>query len=62
MRWPSPLWIGKNMLDFILDICEMNFEFDNFELCRYFQNLINLLRQMNYSKMESEQLKTTSNK
>ena len=48
----------KYMLDFILDICEMNFEFDNFELCRsYFQNLINLLRQMNYSKMESEQFK-----
>lgn len=46
----------KYMLDFILDICEMNFEFDNFELCRsYFQNLINLLRQMNYSPMDSEQ-------
>lgn len=46
----------KYMLDFILEICEKNFEFDNFELCRvYFQNLINLLRQMNYSKMDSEQ-------
>jgi len=48
----------KYMLDFILEICEKNFEFDNFELCRvYFQNLINLLRQMNYSKMDSEQFK-----
>jgi V/A-type H+-transporting ATPase subunit A len=53
-----PMDRQKYMLDLILGICDKNFEFYNFELCRsYFQNIINLLRQMNYSAMESEQFK-----
>ena len=45
----------KYMLDFILEICDRHFEFENFEVCRdYFKNLINLLRQMNYSPFGSE--------
>ena len=46
------------MLDLILDICDRHFEFDDFEQCRnYFKQLINVLRQMNYSKFDSEQFK-----
>ena len=45
----------KYMLDLILDICGRKFEFDGFEQCRsYFKELINVLRQMNYSKWQSD--------
>ena len=48
----------KYMLDLILDICDRSFEFEDFEQCRnYFKQLINILRQMNYSRFDSEQFK-----
>lgn len=51
-----PMERQKFMLDLILDICDTQFDFANFEVCRdYFKNLINLLRQINYSAFESEQ-------
>lgn len=43
------------MLQLILDICRRDYDFEEFEDVRnYFKNLINLLRQMNYSKFQSE--------
>ena len=53
-----PLDRQKYMLDLILDICDRHFEFDNYEDCRaWFKRVINALRQMNFSKWESEDFK-----
>ena len=53
-----PMERQKYMLDLILGICEKPFEFDNYEVCRdYFKNIINLLRQMNYSAFEGPEFK-----
>ena len=50
-----PMERQKYMLDCILDICDRTFEFDNFEECRtYFKDLINTLRQMNYTEFQSD--------
>ena len=50
-----PIERQKFMLDLILDICDKHFDFPDFEACRnWFKNLINLLRQMNYSPWQSE--------
>ena len=49
-----PIERQKFMLDLILDICDKTFEFDNFEDCRnFFKDLINTLRQMNYTEFQS---------
>ena len=51
-----PLERQRFMLDLVLGICEKDFDFADFEKCReFFKNLINELRQMNYSAYESEQ-------
>ena len=51
-----PLERQRFMLDLVLDICAKDYEFEDFEKCReFFKNLINELRQMNYSAYESEQ-------
>ena len=51
-----PMERQRFMLDLVLDICNKDFEFEDFEKCRdFFKNLINELRQMNYSAYESEQ-------
>ena len=56
----SPLYLTstlgqKFMLDLILEICDKEFHFDNFEQCMtFFKNIINLCRQMNYSEFQSE--------
>ena len=50
-----PMERQKFMLDLLLDICGRNFQFDDFEKCRtFFKDLINDLRQMNYSEWGSE--------
>ncbi len=50
-----PIERQKFMLDLILDICDKEFNFTDFEACRnWFKNLINLLRQMNYSPWKSD--------
>ena len=44
------------MLNLILEICDRQFKFDNFEQCNtYFKEVINICRQMNYSEYKSEQ-------
>ena len=54
-----PMERQKYMLDLILEICERKFEFSDYEECRsYFKRIINSLRQMNYSKWESEEFKS----
>ncbi len=51
-----PLERQRFMLDLVLDICGRDYDFEDFEKCRdFFKNLINELRQMNYSAYESEQ-------
>lgn len=53
-----PLERQKFMLDLLLDICDKNFDFDDFEKCRdFFKELINDLRQMNYTKFQSKEFK-----
>src|SRR5574344_809709 len=43
------------MLKKVLEICDKQFEFDRFEQCiEYFKNLINIMRQMNYSAFKSD--------
>ncbi|MBQ9892749.1 MAG: V-type ATP synthase subunit A [Bacteroidales bacterium] len=51
-----PLERQKYMLDLVLDTCSLDFDFPDYEKCRdFFKNLINVLRQMNYSEFHSEQ-------
>jgi len=51
-----PLERQRFMLDLVLEICAKDYEFEDFEKCReFFKNLINELRQMNYSAWQSEQ-------
>lgn len=53
-----PMERQKYMLDMVLDICEKNLVFETFEDCsRYFKELINLFRQMNYSEFQSDNFK-----
>lgn len=48
-----PLERQKYMLDLIMDICDHSFSFEQFEQCRsFFREMINLLRQMNYSEFK----------
>lgn len=50
-----PLERQKFMLDIILDICDKDFDFEDYERCRdFFKELINMFRQMNYSEFMSE--------
>ncbi len=51
-----PLDRQEYMLNLILDICDREFNFDDYEKCReWFKQLINEMRQMNYSLFRSEQ-------
>ena len=50
----TPLERQKFMLDLILALCDRSYEFDNFDECRkYFKDMINTLRQMNYTAFKS---------
>ena len=58
-----PIERQKYMLLLILDICNRDFDFEDYEKCRdYFKNLINILRQMNYSEFHSEAFEDYRNK
>ena len=51
----TPMERQEYMLDLVLSICDKQFTFDDYEQCRnFFKELINLLRQMNYSEFKSE--------
>mgnify|MGYP002508327365 CR=1 FL=1 len=50
-----PIERQKYMLELVMGICDRDFTFEDFEACRnYFKELINALRQMNYSEFKSE--------
>lgn len=43
------------MLNLVMDICNTEFQFDNFlDVMEYFRKIINVCRQMNYSEFKSE--------
>ncbi len=43
------------MYSLIIDICDKDFEFDDFEECaNFYKKLINILRQMNYSEFKGD--------
>ncbi len=50
-----PIERQRYMLDLVLGICAKEYDFEDFEKCRnFFKDLINVLRQMNYSEFEGE--------
>lgn len=52
----TPIERQKYMLDLILGICDRSFSYEDFEECRgFYKNVINTIRQMNYSEFKSEQ-------
>ena len=54
-----PLDRQKFMFNLVMDLCAEDFEFENFtEVTEFYKKLINFLRQMNYSKFESEEFST----
>ncbi len=54
----TPMDRQEYMLTLVLDVCDHQFTFDTFEDCsRKFKEIINILRQMNYSEFQSEQFK-----
>ena len=51
-----PMERQEEIVNQIIDICHTDFEFDNFvEVMDYFKKMINICKQMNYSKFRSEQ-------
>ncbi|MGE0090930.1 MAG: V-type ATP synthase subunit A [Bacteroidia bacterium] len=49
-----PMERQSYMFNLVLDICEKEFEFEDFEECgNYYKKLINIMRQMNYAQFES---------
>ena len=49
-----PLERQKYMLELIISLCDRHYEFDTFDECRnFFKDMINTLRQMNYSEFRS---------
>ncbi len=50
----SPMERQKFMLEKVLEVCDREREFDNFEQCTtYYKEVINIFRQMNYSEFQS---------
>lgn len=49
-----PMERQSYMFNLVLDICEKEFDFEDFEECgNYYKKLINILRQMNYTEFHS---------
>lgn len=54
----TPIVRQKYMLQLVLQICQMEFDFKDFEeVAGFFKRIINKLKQLNYSTYESEQFK-----
>ena len=52
----TPMERQEDILNMIIDICHTEFEFDNFnEVMEYFKKMINVCKQMNYSRFKSEE-------
>ncbi|MCK5200926.1 MAG: V-type ATP synthase subunit A, partial [Spirochaetales bacterium] len=51
----TPLERQKYMLELVISICENDYKFENFDkIAPYFKQLINILKQMNYSEYKQE--------
>lgn len=51
----TPMDRQQYMLTKVLEICDLEFDFDNFEECsQFYKEIINFMRQMNYSTFEGE--------
>ncbi len=58
-----PMERQKYMLDLVMELCGIDFNFEDFEKCReFFKELINDLRQMNYTKFHGEEFENYSRK
>ncbi len=58
-----PIERQKYMLDLTLELCDIEYQFEDFEKCRdFFKELINDLRQMNYTEFHSEAFEAYANK
>ncbi|MBO5673144.1 MAG: V-type ATP synthase subunit A [Paludibacteraceae bacterium] len=58
-----PLERQKYMLDLVIDICNHDYDFNNFlDVSDYFKRIINICKQMNYSEFHSESFKDYQNK
>ncbi|HKM31801.1 MAG: V-type ATP synthase subunit A [Bacteroidales bacterium] len=54
----TPMERQEYMYTKVINICRQNIEFEDFEDCSaFFKKLINVFRQMNYSKFQSEEFK-----
>jgi V/A-type H+-transporting ATPase subunit A len=54
----TPMKRQQYMVNKILDICDMDFEFESFEEVNgYFRRVINILKQVNYQEFQSEAFK-----
>ncbi|MFH1093205.1 MAG: V-type ATP synthase subunit A [Candidatus Omnitrophota bacterium] len=54
----TPMDRQKYMMDIIYNICKADFKFENFDgVADYFKKIINLIKQMNYSKFQEEEFK-----
>ena len=52
----TPMERQEEILNMVIDICHTEFEFDNFnEVMDYFKKMINICKQMNYSKFKSKE-------
>ena len=52
----TPLERQEELMDLVIEICHTDFEFDNFnDVMDFFKKLINIGKQMNYSRYKSEQ-------
>ena len=52
----TPIKRQKYMMDLVLDIVKDDYEFEHFdEVNSYFRGIINILKQMNYTKFQSEE-------
>ena len=50
----TPMERQEAIVNMVIDICHTEFEFDNFnEVMDYFKKMINVCKQMNYSKFKS---------
>lgn len=59
----SPIERQEYMADKIMDICRMEFDFEGFvEVSDFFKELINALRQMNYTLFQSEDFRAAEEK
>ncbi len=55
----TPLDRQEFMLTKVLEVCDKENDFDNFEDChKYYQEIINTFKQMNYSEYKSDQFNT----